>query len=54
MHTFDYLWDMSFGWVVPLLIVTVLFYVLKEKEKSSTTNIQDTVINRYFKTYFTF
>jgi len=43
MNTFDHGWGMGFGWLVPLLIIGILFYLLKgkRKERSSAQNILD-------------
>jgi putative membrane protein len=43
MNTFTHGWGMGFGWLVPLLILAILFYFLqdKKKEKSSAQDILD-------------
>jgi len=43
MNTFTHGWGMGFGWLVPLLILAVIFYLLqdKKKEKSSAQDILD-------------
>ncbi|HFQ62485.1 MAG TPA: SHOCT domain-containing protein [Epsilonproteobacteria bacterium] len=43
MNYFNHGWGMGFGWLIPLLIIAILFYVLqdKRKEKSSAQDILD-------------
>ena len=43
MNTFTHGWGMGFGWLIPLLILAVIFYLLqdKKKEKSSAQDILD-------------
>jgi len=43
MNYFNHGWGMGFGWLMPLLIIGLLFYVLqnKKKEKSSAQDILD-------------
>ncbi|SFZ97591.1 hypothetical protein MNB_SV-5-555 [hydrothermal vent metagenome] len=43
MNTFNHGWGMGFGWLIPLLIIAVIFYTLqdKKKEKSSAQEILD-------------
>ena len=43
MNYFNHSWGMGFGWLMPLLIIGLLFYVLqgKKKEKSSAQDILD-------------
>jgi len=43
MNTFNHGWGMGFGWLMPLLLVAILFYILqdKKKEKSSAQDILD-------------
>jgi len=48
MHTFDYIWDMSFGWLLPLLIIVIIFYVLEEKDhQTEYSNAKDILDKRY-------
>ena len=43
MNYFNHGWGMGFGWLIPLLILTVIFYLLqdKRKERSSAQDILD-------------
>ncbi len=43
MNTFNHGWGMGFGWLIPLLLAAILFYILqdKKKEKSSAQDILD-------------
>jgi len=43
MNTFNHGWGMGFGWLIPLLLIAILFYILqdKRKEKSSAQEILD-------------
>ncbi|MCF6244035.1 MAG: hypothetical protein L3J43_03245 [Sulfurovum sp.] len=43
MNTFNHGWGMGFGWLIPLLIIAVIFYALQnnKKEKSSAQDILD-------------
>ena len=43
MNTFNHGWGMGFGWLIPLLILAIIFYLLqdKKKEKSSAQDILD-------------
>lgn len=43
MNTFNHGWGMGFGWLIPLLIIAVIFYALQDKkrEKSSAQDILD-------------
>ena len=43
MNTFNHGWGMGFGWLIPLLILAVIFYLLqdKKKERSSAQDILD-------------
>jgi len=43
MNYFNHGWGMGFGWLIPLLIIAVIFYALQDKkrEKSSAQEILD-------------
>jgi len=43
MNYFNHGWGMGFGWLIPLLIIAILFYIVqdKRKEKSSAQDILD-------------
>jgi putative membrane protein len=43
MNTFTHGWGMGFGWLIPLLVLAIIFYLLqdKKKEKSSAQDILD-------------
>ena len=43
MNTFTHGWGMGFGWLIPLLIIAILFYLLQNKkvEKSDAQEILD-------------
>ena len=43
MNYFNHGWGMGFGWLIPLLILAVIFYLLqdKKKERSSAQDILD-------------
>jgi len=43
MNTFNHGWGMGFGWLMPLLIIGLLFYLLqgKKKDKSEAQEILD-------------
>jgi putative membrane protein len=43
MNTFTHGWGMGFGWIIPLLVLAIIFYLLqdKKKEKSSAQDILD-------------
>ncbi|RUM69994.1 MAG: SHOCT domain-containing protein [Sulfurovum sp.] len=43
MNTFAHGWSMGFGWLIPLLLIAIFFYIFldKKKEKSSAQEILD-------------
>ncbi len=44
---FDHSWGMmGFGWLVPLLIISVIFYLFQERKKDSLS-AQDILDKRY-------
>ena len=48
MYTFNHLWDMSFGWLVPLLIIIIIFYALQEEETHEKhSSAKDILDKRY-------
>ncbi|MBA1420196.1 MAG: SHOCT domain-containing protein [Epsilonproteobacteria bacterium] len=46
MNTFSHGWGMGFGWLIPLLILAVIFYLLQDKKKE-TSSAQDILDKRY-------
>jgi len=46
MNTFSHGWGMGFGWLIPLLILAVIFYFLQDKKKE-TSSAQDILDKRY-------
>ena len=47
MYGFGHGWGMGFGWLVPLLIIGVLFYLFKNKRDGSAKTAQDILDERY-------
>jgi len=48
MYTFNHLWNMSFGWLVPLLIIVIIFYALQEKKtEKKHSSAKDILDKRY-------
>ncbi|PHS37129.1 MAG: electron transporter RnfE [Sulfurovum sp.] len=48
MNTFTHGWGMGFGWLVPLLIIGLLFYFLQDKNKTKEkSSAQDILDKRY-------
>ena len=43
MNTFNHGWGMGFGWLIPLFLIAIIFYLLqgKKKEKSDAQEILD-------------
>ncbi|PHS33720.1 MAG: electron transporter RnfE [Sulfurovum sp.] len=41
MNYFNHGWGMGFGWLIPLLIIAVIFYGFQKKKKSSAQDILD-------------
>jgi len=46
MNTFTHGWGMGFGWLIPLLIIGLLFYLLQGKNKN-ISEAQDILDKRY-------
>lgn len=46
MNTFTHGWGMGLGWLIPILIFAVLFYLLKDKKKEPS-DAQDILDKRY-------
>ncbi|AKF25279.1 hypothetical protein YH65_07660 [Sulfurovum lithotrophicum] len=48
MYGFGHGWGMGFGWLVPLLIIGILFYLFQDKTKNkSRSEAQDILDKRY-------
>ncbi len=47
MYGFGHGWGMGFGWLVPLVIIGVLFYLFKDKRGDNTKTAQDILDERY-------
>ncbi len=49
MYGFGHGWGMGFGWLMPLLIIGIIFYLIKGKEtaKSSKSNAQEILDKRF-------
>jgi len=43
MNTFNHAWGMSFGWIIPLFIIALIFHLLhnKKRDKSEAQEILD-------------
>jgi putative membrane protein len=43
MNYFNHGWGMGFGWLIPLLIIGIIYYLFKDnkKERSSAQDILD-------------
>ncbi|MDM5272058.1 SHOCT domain-containing protein [Sulfurovum sp. zt1-1] len=48
MYPFGHCWGMG-GWLVPIILLIILFYFLKEKQKRDTSSAQDILDHRYAK-----
>ena len=46
MNYFNHGWGMGFGWLIPLLIIGIIFYFLQENKKEKTS-VQDILDKRY-------
>ena len=46
MNYFNHGWGMGFGWLIPLLIIGILYYLFQDK-KSSRSSAQDILDKRY-------
>ena len=46
MNYFNHGWGMGFGWLIPLLILAVIFYLLQDKKKGRSS-AQDILDKRY-------
>ena len=40
-------WGMGFGWLVPLLVLGIIFYLLQNKTKEKRSSAQDILDKRY-------
>ncbi len=49
MYGFGHGWGMDFGWLVPLLIIGIIFYLIKRKDtaKSSKSDAQEILDKRF-------
>jgi len=47
MYGFGHGWGMGFGWLVPLLIIGVIFYLLQDKKRYKKNDAQDILDKRY-------
>jgi len=48
MYGFGHGWGMGFGWLVPLLIIAILFYLFRDKtNKKNKSEAQDILDKRY-------
>ena len=46
MDYFNHGWGMGFGWLIPLLIIGILYYLFQDK-KSGRSSAQDILDKRY-------
>ena len=46
MNTLNHGWGMGFGWLIPILIIAILFYTFQDKKKE-TSSAQDILDKRY-------
>ncbi len=46
MNTFNHAWGMSFGWLIPLFIIAIIFYLLQDK-KQEKSEAQEMLDKRY-------
>ncbi len=46
MDTLNHGWGMGFGWLIPLFIIAVIFYLLQDK-KQEKSDAQDILDKRY-------
>jgi len=46
MNTLNHGWGMGFGWLIPLLIIAIIFYLLQDK-KQEKTDAQEILDKRY-------
>lgn len=46
MNYFNHGWGMGFGWLMPILIIAIIFYLLQDKKKEKS-DAQDILDKRY-------
>lgn len=46
MNYFNHGWGMGFGWLMPILIIAIIFYLLQDK-KQEKSDAQDILDKRY-------
>ncbi len=46
MNTFGHGWGMGFGWMIPLLVIALLYYLFQNKEETRSS-AQDILDKRY-------
>lgn len=46
MNYFNHGWGMCFGWLIPILIIAIIFYLLQDK-KQEKSDAQDILDKRY-------
>jgi len=47
MNGFGHGWGMGFGWLVPLLIIALIYYLMQNKKDDSRSAAQDILDKRY-------
>ncbi len=47
MNYFSHGWGMGFGWLIPILILVLIVYVMKDNKTSSKSEAQDILDKRY-------
>lgn len=48
MYPFHHGWGMG-GWLIPIILLIILFYLFNEKQKKDTSSAQDILDERYAK-----
>jgi len=47
MYGYGHGWGMGLGWLVPLLIIGIIFYLLQDKKRDKKSDAQEILDKRY-------